>query len=81
MGCLFPFRIFFFTETFCFEAQAARDQIAIPQKVGKNISPTWRMGSQWMVQWLYNNHGDPKSPEDRVVGPLPNGLFMAYTWG
>ena len=22
-----------------------------------------------------------KSPKDRVVGPLPNGLFMAYKWG
>ena len=21
-----------------------------------------------------NNHGDRKSPKDRVVGPLPNGL-------
>ena len=21
-----------------------------------------------------------KSPKDRVVGPLPNGLFMAYKW-
>ena len=30
--------------------------------------------SQWMVQWLI-------TPKDRVVGPLPNGLFMASTWG
>ena len=22
-----------------------------------------------------------KSPKDRVVGPLPNGRFMAYKWG
>ena len=22
-----------------------------------------------------------KSPKDRVVGPLPNGLFIAYKWG
>ena len=31
--------------------------------------------------WMVNNHGDRKSPKDRVVGPLPNGLFMAYKWG
>ena len=24
--------------------------------------------------------GDRKSPKDRVVGPLPKGLFMAYKW-
>ena len=30
---------------------------------------------------MIHNHGDGKSPKDRVVGPLPNGLFMAYkTW-
>ena len=23
---------------------------------------------------MVDNHGDPKSPKDRVVGPLPNGL-------
>ena len=26
---------------------------------------------------MVSNHGDRKSPKDRVVGPLPNGLFMA----
>ena len=31
---------------------------------------------------MVNNHGDRKSPMDRVVGPLPNGLqFMAYKSG
>ena len=31
---------------------------------------------------VFNNHGDPLlSPKDRVVGPLTNGLFMAYNWG
>ena len=30
---------------------------------------------------MVNNHGDCKSPKDRVVGPLPNGLVMAYKWG
>ena len=30
---------------------------------------------------MVNNHGDRKSSKDRVVGPLPNGLFMAYKWG
>ena len=29
---------------------------------------------------MVSNHGDRKSPKDRVVGPLPNGLFMAYIW-
>ena len=28
-----------------------------------------------------NNHGDPKSPKDRVVGPLPNGLFYGLYMG
>ena len=26
--------------------------------------------------YVLNNHGDPKSPKNRVVGPLPNG----YSW-
>ena len=30
---------------------------------------------------MVNNPGDRKSPKDRVVGPLPNGLFTAYKWG
>ena len=30
--------------------------------------------------YVVNNHGDRKSPKDRVVGPLPSGLFMAYKW-
>ena len=30
-------------------------------------------------KWLITM-GDRKSPKDRVVGPLPNGLFMAYKW-
>jgi len=30
--------------------------------------------------YVANNHGDRKSPKDPVVGPLPNGLFMAYRW-
>ena len=31
---------------------------------------------------MVNNLGDvSKSPKDRVVGPLTNGLFMAYKWG
>ena len=28
---------------------------------------------------MVNNHGDRKSPKDRVT-PLPNGRFMAYKW-
>ena len=28
---------------------------------------------------MLNNHGDRKSPKDRVVGPLPNGLYF-YGW-
>ena len=27
---------------------------------------------------FFNNHGDRKSPKDRVVGPLPNGLNGLY---
>ena len=30
---------------------------------------------------MIHNHGDGKSPKDRVVGHLPNGLFMAYKRG
>ena len=30
---------------------------------------------------MVNNHGDRKFPKDRVMGPLPNGRFMAYKWG
>ena len=29
---------------------------------------------------MVNNHGDRKSPKDRVI-PFPNGLFMAPKWG
>ena len=32
--------------------------------------------------YVVSNHGDvSKSPKDRVMGPLINGLFMAYKWG
>ncbi len=41
---------------------------------------TWRI-----IPWLgyvVSNHGDvSKSPRPGVVGPLPNGLFMAFKWG
>ena len=30
---------------------------------------------------VVNSHGDRKSPKDRVVGPLPNGLFLACKKG
>ena len=31
---------------------------------------------------MVHNHGDRESPQDRVVGPLPNALiFMAYNMG
>ena len=43
------------------------------------------LDSTWMIipvdGSVVNNHGDRKSPKDRVVGPLPNGLFMAYING
>ena len=29
----------------------------------------------------FRKYGDRKSPKDRVVGPLPNSLFMAYKMG
>ena len=49
---------------------------------------TWRIGPQDLDTWC-SYHGncespkdrDCKSPKDRVVGPLPNGLFMAYING
>ena len=39
---------------------------------------TWRI-----IPWLgyvVNNYGDHKSPKDPVMGPLPNGCFMASNW-
>ena len=30
--------------------------------------------------YVVNNHGEFSSPKDRVMGPLPNGLFMTYKW-
>ena len=30
---------------------------------------------------MVDNHGDRKSPKDPVVGPFPNGRFIAYKWG
>ena len=32
-------------------------------------------------RYVVNNHGDRKSPKDRVVGPLTNGHFTACRWG
>ena len=42
-----------------------------------------RRMNRWMdhpmtCMWLITMVG--KSPKDRVVGPLPNGRFMVYTW-
>ena len=36
---------------------------------------TWRIipGSKWLITM---DHGDHKSPKDRVVGPLPNGRTL-----
>ena len=34
------------------------------------------MGSQDGLVYVVNNHGDRKSPKDRVVGPLPNGRTL-----
>ena len=39
------------------------------------------LGGSSPLGYVGINHGDRKSPKDRVVGPLPNGRFMAYTWG
>ena len=40
---------------------------------------TWRIIPG--LGYVVNNHGDRKSPKDRFVGPLPNGLFMSSKWG
>ena len=42
---------------------------------------TWRDGIPNYIVLVVNYHGDRKFPKDRVVGPLPNGIFMAYKWG
>ena len=34
-----------------------------------------------MDGWMMSFHGDRKSPNNRVVGPLPNHLNVAYKWG
>ena len=39
-----------------------------------NLNVSLLGGSSHLV---VNTHGDHKSPKDRVVGPLPNGGFMA----
>ena len=48
------------------------------------ISGGWPLGGGRLIGHkilnAVNNHGDGKSPKDRVV-PLPNGLYMAYKWG
>ena len=49
------------------------------KKIFELPPPTWRI-----IPWLgyvVNNHCHRKSSKDRVVGPLPNGLFMACKWG
>ena len=35
-------------------------------------------GRKWLITMV---HGDRFRPLNGVVGPLPNGLFMAYKWG
>ena len=37
-------------------------------------------GRGYVVSRSFHNPGDRKSPISRVVGPLPNGLSMAYKW-
>ena len=39
------------------------------------------LGGSSELGYVVNNHGDRSCPLSRVVGPLPNGLFMAYKWG
>ena len=36
------------------------------------------LGGSSQLGYVVNNHGDRKSPRSGVVGPLPNGLSMAY---
>ena len=45
--------------------------------VCKNYMSTWRIipVSKWLITMVI------VSPLSGVVGPLPNGLFMAYKWG
>ena len=33
----------------------------------------WVLGGSSHLGYVVNNHGDRKSPKDRVMGPLPNG--------
>ena len=48
----------------------------------KLVLSTWRMDQPRTGTdgYVVNNHGDRlfSSPKDRVVGPLPNGLSMAW---
>ena len=43
---------------------------SFPQHLASR-NPTWRIIPG--LGYVINNHGDRKSPKDRVVGPLPNG--------
>jgi len=46
-------------------------------KIPCALHPYWEdhpSGCMWLIT-IVN-----RSPKDRVVGPLPNGHFMAYKW-
>ena len=47
----------------------------------KQLKPGSLLGGSFQLGYVVNNHRDRKSPKDRVVGPFPNGRFMAYKWG
>ena len=43
--------------------------------------PKKTLGGSSYLGTVVNNRGDRKSPRPGVVGPLPNGRFMAYISG
>ena len=52
----------------------------ILQETCQFLGGTWRI-IPWLEYVVNNYGGDHKSPKDRVMGPLPNGRFMASKWG
>ena len=72
--CIFLFQDFWFMSC----RGLFRVKLAPIDSHSNSVSPTWRMGSQDLVQWLIGPWWSFSSTKDRVVGPLPNGLKGWY---
>ena len=62
---------------YCRWSNRSSSEMGNPTEIKRMCSDsphTWRIIPRPRLGSVVNNHGDRKSPEDRVVGPLPNGL-------